>query len=222
MGKRWLIERRKDYYYRKAKKDNYRSRAAYKLQQINERFMVVKPGDAVLDLGANPGGWSQVASELAGDEGFVVAVDLAKMPPVPGVVFIRGDARKPEIMAEVRAALAETGRDRLDVIVSDMSPNISGNYDMDQARSVELCETALAVADELLRPGGRLVMKVFEGDLFKELVETVKARFSYVRIHGPKASRASSSEIYIVAKGYHRARHGERKEQEDSAGESEE
>jgi len=136
----------------------------------------------------------------------VVAIDIRTMKDLPGVLFIRGDARKPEVMEKAREALALSGRKSLDVVVSDMSPNISGNYGMDQARSVELCEAALAVSHELLRTGGKLVMKVFEGDLFKELVETVKARFSYVRIHGPKASRASSSEIYIVAKGYHRVR----------------
>jgi 23S rRNA (uridine2552-2'-O)-methyltransferase len=202
MGKRWVAERKRDYYYRKAKKENYRSRAAFKLKQIDERFFIIKPGNAVLDLGANPGGWSQVAAELAGEDGFVVALDIKPMEPVPGVAFIRGDARKPEIIEEVREALAEAGRGALDVVISDMAPNISGNYDMDQARSVELCEAVLAVADELLRHGGRLVMKVFEGDLFKELMAQVKSRFVSVRIHGPKASRASSSEIYIIAKGY--------------------
>jgi 23S rRNA (uridine2552-2'-O)-methyltransferase len=208
MGKRWLIERRKDYYYRKAKKDNFRSRASYKLIQINERFSVIREGDAVLDMGASPGGWSQVAVGLAGDEGVVVAVDLHKMAPVPHVAFLRGDARDPAVIDAVREVLAESGRDSLDAIVSDMAPNISGNYDMDQARSVELCEAVLAVANRLLRPGGRVVMKVFEGDLFKDLLEQVRSRFASVRVHGPKASRASSSEIYVIAKGYRRSRTG--------------
>jgi 23S rRNA (uridine2552-2'-O)-methyltransferase len=204
MGKRWLSDRKKDYYYRKAKTENYRSRAAFKLKQIDERCFVLKPGNAVLDMGANPGGWSQVAAELVGEEGIVIAVDLKTMDPVPGVTFIRGDVRKPDIVEEIRAELKESGASKFDVIVSDMSPNISGNYDMDQARSVELCEAVLSVADKLLRPGGKVVMKVFEGDLFKELKEEVKSRFPYVRVHGPKASRASSSEIYIIAKGYHK------------------
>ena len=204
MGKAWVSERKKDYYYRKAKKDNYRSRAAYKLQQIDERCFVLKPGYAVLDMGACPGGWSQVASELVGSEGIVIAVDLKMMDPVPGVTFIKGDVRKPEVIDEIRAELNASGATKFDVIVSDMSPNISGNYDMDQARSVELCEVVLSTADLMLRPGGKVLMKVFEGDLFKELKAKVKTRFPYVRVHGPKASRASSSEIYIIAKGYHR------------------
>ncbi|MFH0816176.1 MAG: RlmE family RNA methyltransferase [Methanobacteriota archaeon] len=204
MGKRWVAEKKRDYYYRKAKKDNYRSRAAFKLKQIDERCFVLKPGNAVLDMGSNPGGWSQVAAELVGDAGIVIAVDLKPMDPVPGVTFIRGDVRKAEVIDEIRAELKESGATKFDVIVSDMSPNISGNYDMDQARSVELCEAVLSTADELLRTGGKVVMKVFEGDLFKELKAKVKVRFPYVRVHGPKASRASSSEIYIIAKGYHR------------------
>ena len=143
MGKRWLRERRKDAYYKKAKELNYRSRAAFKLLQIHERFNVVRTGDAVLDLGANPGGWSQVTAELSGPEGVAIAVDLKPIEPIPGVVFIRGDARTDEVADEVRDVLAEKGKSHLDVIVSDMSPNISGNYDMDQARSVELCEAVL-------------------------------------------------------------------------------
>jgi 23S rRNA (uridine2552-2'-O)-methyltransferase len=202
MGKRWLRDRKRDYYYRKAKAQNYRSRAAFKLQQINERFSVVREGDAVLDLGASPGGWSQVARELVGDYGLVVAVDLKPAKEIPGVAFIRGDARSGEVQAEARAVLASAGRGSFDLMVSDMSPNISGNYDLDQARSVELCETVLAIAETMLRPGGRLVMKVFEGDLFKTLVEEVRARFASVRMHGPRASRPSSSEIYVVAKGF--------------------
>ena len=202
MGKRWLRERRKDSYYMKAKELNYRSRAAFKLLQIHDRFNVVREGDAVLDLGANPGGWSQVAMELAGSEGIAIAVDLKPIEPIPGVVFVRGDARTDGVLADVRDALKEKGKEYVDVIVSDMSPNISGNYDMDQARSVELCEAVLEAAERLLRPGGRIVMKVFEGDMFLDLVEKVKGRFISVRRHAPKASRPSSSEIYIIAKGF--------------------
>jgi 23S rRNA (uridine2552-2'-O)-methyltransferase len=217
MGKGWVSERKKDYYYRKAKKDNYRSRAAYKLKQIDERCFVLKPGYAVLDMGSNPGGWSQVAAELVGEGGIVISVDLKLMDPVPGVTFIRGDVRKAEVIDEICAELKGCGASKFDVIVSDMSPNISGNYGMDQARSVELCEVVLAVADKLLRPGGKIVMKVFEGDLFKELKVHVKSRFPYVRVHGPKASRASSSEIYIIAKGYHRPRKDDGAESGDAS-----
>jgi 23S rRNA (uridine2552-2'-O)-methyltransferase len=222
MGKGWISERKKDYYYRKAKRDNYRSRAAYKLKQIDERCFVLKPGYAVLDMGANPGGWSQVTAELVGSEGIVIAVDLKMMDPVPGVTFIRGDVRKAEVIDEIRAELKESGAAKFDVIISDMSPNISGNYDMDQARSVELCEVVLSVADQMLRPGGKVLMKVFEGDLFKELKAKVKTRFPYVRVHGPKASRASSSEIYIIAKGYHRPNKdaGGENGKDDESGES--
>ena len=198
MGKRWLNERRQDFYYRKAKQLNYRSRASFKLHQINERFGIFRPGMAVVDLGAAPGGWLQIAKERVGPQGKVVGVDLQHIAPLEGVETIRGDMTKPETVQELMSLL----EGKADVVISDMSPNISGNYSIDHARSVDLCNHALEFARRTLRPGGSLVMKVFEGDMLNDLLTDIRRSFGSVRLHGPKASRSSSSEIYIVAKGY--------------------
>lgn len=198
MGKRWLVERRHDFYYRKAKQLNYRSRASFKLHQINERFGIFKTGMSVVDLGAAPGGWLQIAKERVGPEGRVVGVDLQYIAPIEGVSTIKGDMTKKETVDELMALLDG----KADVVISDMSPNISGNYSIDHARSVDLCKHALDFACHTLRPGGSLVMKIFEGDLLNEFLAEVRRDFSSVRLHSPKASRSSSSEIYIVAKGF--------------------
>ncbi|MBI4392246.1 MAG: RlmE family RNA methyltransferase [Euryarchaeota archaeon] len=198
MVRRWVKERRNDAFYRKAKREGYRSRAAYKLLAINERFEIFRPGFCVVDLGAAPGGWSQVAKELVAPDGRVVGVDLQRIDPEEGCVFLRGDVTKPEVEEEVRKAAGAS----VDVVLSDMSPNISGHYETDHARSVHLAETALLVATRLLRPGGRLVVKVFEGDLFQDYVKLVEAKFSKVRTHRPPATRESSSEIYVIAKRF--------------------
>lgn len=198
MSKSWLIERRHDFYYRKAKKLNYRSRASFKLHQINERFAVFRPGMSVVDLGAAPGGWLQIAKERVGPQGKVVGVDLQHIAPLEGVSTIKGDMTKQETVDELIALLDG----KADVVISDMSPNISGNYSIDHARSVDLCTHALGFARQTLRPGGSLVMKIFEGDMINEFLAEVRKSFVSVRLHSPKASRSSSSEIYIVAKGF--------------------
>jgi 23S rRNA (uridine2552-2'-O)-methyltransferase len=198
MSKRWLKERRHDFYYRKAKQLEYRSRASFKLHQIDERFNVLKKGGAVADLGAAPGGWLQVAKEKVGESGKVVGVDLQHIEPLEGVSTIRGDMTKPETAEELKRLLGGNA----DTVISDMSPNISGNYSMDVARSVELCTHALNFARQVLKPGGSLVMKVFEGDLLPELLAEVRKNFNNVRLFNSKASRSASSEIYVVAKGF--------------------
>lgn len=198
MSKRWLTDRKRDYYYRKAKQLNYRSRAAFKLIQIDRRFHLFREGDTVIDLGAAPGGWLQVAKMAVGDAGRVVGVDLRSIQPIDGVVTIKGDMRKPETLALL---LAEVGG-RADVVLSDMAPNISGNYSMDHARSVELVEIALDVAEKTLSPGGRMAAKVFQGDLLEDLLRRFRFRFERVRLHSPQASRPSSSEMYILAFGF--------------------
>ncbi|MBI0584584.1 MAG: RlmE family RNA methyltransferase [Methanomassiliicoccus sp.] len=198
MSKRWLNERKRDYYYLKAKQLNYRSRASFKLHQIDERFHIFKEGGSVVDLGAAPGGWLQIAKERVGPKGKVVGVDLQHIDPIEGVRTIRGDMTKPETVEALRSLLDG----RADVVISDMSPNISGSYSMDHARSVDLCAHALEFARQTLRPGGSLVMKIFEGDMINEFLAEVRKDFSSVRLHSPKASRSSSSEIYIVAKGF--------------------
>lgn len=197
MTKRWVSEKKRDYYYRKAKQEKYRSRAAYKLIQINERFNVIHPGDRVIDLGASPGGWSQVALELV-EHGKVVAVDIKRMRPIESVEFVQGDVRERGTVQKIIEALGGPA----DVVISDMAPNISGNYSTDHARSIELCEHALSVAREALREGGSMILKVFEGDMYPNLMKKMKSHFRMVKGHGPKASRSASSEIYLIAMNF--------------------
>jgi 23S rRNA (uridine2552-2'-O)-methyltransferase len=199
MTKRWFREKKREHFYRLAKKENYRSRAAYKLKQIQDRFNVIHYDFFVADLGASPGGWSQVAAEIAGTRGKVVAIDLARIKPMEKVTVLRGDMRKEETVAAVLNAL---GGRKADTVLSDMSPDISGTYSIDHARSIELCEAALEFARESLRPGGNFVVKVFQGDLFADFLRQVKRNFRNVHAYHPQASRPSSSEIYIIAKGY--------------------
>ena len=198
MSDRWLAERKREHYYRLAKKLNYRSRASFKLAQIDEKFHIFREGDAVTDLGAAPGGWLQIAKERVGETGKVVGVDLQKIEPLEGVQTIRGDMLKPETAEKLKELLGG----KADVVISDMSPNISGSYCMDHARSVELCTYALNFARQVLKPKGNLVMKIFEGDMMKGFLNDVRSSFQNVKLHSPKASRDSSSEIYIIAQGY--------------------
>ncbi len=187
---------KKDGYYKKAKKEGYRSRAVYKLKQIDEKFNIFKKGYTVLDLGAAPGGWSQYAVEVVG-EGNVMAVDLVGMRDIEGVEQYRGDVTKEEDIRRITLIANE-----VDVIISDMAPNISGNYSLDQARSVYLARSALQVCHWTLKPGGNLVVKVFQGEDFENLLDDVKKYFRFVKCHSPKASRNTSSEMYIIGKGY--------------------
>jgi 23S rRNA (uridine2552-2'-O)-methyltransferase len=198
MSKRWLMDRKRDYYYRKAKKENYRSRAAYKLIQLDERFNIFRKGDTVIDLGASPGGWTQVASEKVGDSGRVIAIDMKPLEPIVGVELVRGDARSDSVKNEVNELLKGA---KADVILSDMAPNISGNYELDHARSIELAGMALEYADIFLIKGGTLAVKVFDGDMSKEFFDKLLKRFRHVKRFAPKASRKTSSEIYMVGRG---------------------
>lgn len=198
MTRRWLRERRKDDYYRKAKREGYRSRASYKLLQIDARFEIFREGARVVDLGAAPGGWSQVALDLVGPEGKVVGVDLAPIEPMEGVVFLRGDMTEPDTVDRVREAIGGEA----DIVISDMSPNISGVYTVDHSRSVFLVETAATFARQVLRKRGDFVAKLFDGDLTGNVVSNLSRSFSRVKIHNPDASRAASSEVYIVARGF--------------------
>lgn len=198
MSKNWMQERRRDYYYRKAKQLDYRSRASFKLMQLDDRFNLFKPGMTVVDLGAAPGGWLQVAAERVGPKGTVVGVDLQPIEPLEGVRTIKGDIRKQEVRDEL---LVLTGG-RVDIVLSDMSPNITGSYSMDHARSIELCEMALSFALATLSRNGKLVFKMFEGDMSRDLIVEVQKHFETVKRYSPEASRSSSSEIYVVAKGF--------------------
>ncbi len=205
MSKNWMQERRRDYYYRKAKQLDYRSRASFKLMQLDDRFNLFRPGMTVVDLGAAPGGWLQVAAERVGPKGTVVGVDLQPIEPLEGVQTIKGDIRKQEVREELLALT----NGHVDVVLSDMSPNISGSYSMDHARSIELCEMALSFALATLSQNGKLVFKMFEGDMSRDLLAEVQRHFATVKRYSPQASRSSSSEIYVVAKGFGKSPEGQ-------------
>lgn len=198
MSKRWLAERKNDYYYKKAKKMDYRSRAAFKLKQIDDRFHILRKGARIVDLGAAPGGWLQVAREVVGPSGKVVGLDMQSIEPIDDVIVIRGDIREEETVNELFSQIGG----KVDVVLSDMSPHISGSYSMDHARSVELCHHGLVFASKVLKKRGCMVMKIFQGDMMQDFLAEVRKHFGEVRLHGPKASRSSSSEIYIIAKGF--------------------
>jgi len=203
LARKWLRERKKDYYYWLAKKENYRSRASYKLLFIQEKYGVIKEGDVVVDLGCAPGGWLQVAKELVGESGFVFGIDLQEIEPLEGVVFIRGNFLREETRKKlIEAIVSHTGREKVDVVLSDMSPNISGNYATDHARSVELVTNAFEFACNILAENGNFVAKVFQGDMYEGLIRKFSQHFDFVKGYKSQASRKSSSEIYIVCLGY--------------------
>ena len=191
---------RKDDYYNRAKQQGYRSRASYKLKQIDEDAALFERGDTVVDLGAAPGGWLQVAAEAVGEGGTVVGVDLQRIDDLEDhdVETIRGDMTEERTRHYLREAVGERGAD---VVVSDMAPNMTGEYSLDHARSVHLARQAFSVAEELLAPGGDFVVKVFQGQDLDAFREEVDAEFEYVRTVSPPASRDASSEVYLVAKG---------------------
>lgn len=200
MTKRWRAEQRRDKYYRKAKREHYRSRAVYKLKQLDYKYDLIHAGDVIVDLGASPGGWSQVAVELGGPEAKVFAIDLDRMAPIEGVVFVRGDIRDKEVMSRLLEAVPSGAN----VVISDMSPDISGNYSYDHARSIELCEHALAFASRVLGGGGNFLCKMFYGDMSKDFLSKVRPLFDEMHVDRPKASRSTSSEVYVVGLGFRR------------------
>lgn len=194
---RWYSEKKKEHYYKEAKKQGYRARSAFKLQQMQRKFSVISRGDTILDLGAAPGGWSQVASELTGEDGTVIGIDLLPIAPLTGVTFLQGDMTNEETMGALVQLLNDT---TVDVVLSDMSPDVSGVYSVDQARSVWLCERALDVSQRFLKSGGQFVCKVFQGEDIPDFLNEVKQHFRMVKMFSPQASRKSSSEIYLVAR----------------------
>lgn len=194
----WRKQQRSDQFFRKAKAEGYRARSAYKLLQIQERFHVIRRGDVVVDLGAAPGSWSQVAARLVGDRGQVVALDLQEMEPIPGVTLLQGDMTALEVQDEVIDAVGG----RADVVLSDAAPSTTGIKLRDHVLSMELARAALAVAREILRPGGNFVVKVFEGEDLPGVIRDVKMAFHPVKVHKPAASRQESWEQFIVARGY--------------------
>lgn len=197
-SKGWLQEHVNDHWVHMAQKDGYRSRAAYKLLEINEKDKLIRPGTVLADLGSAPGSWSQVAARIVGDKGKVFALDILPMDPIAGVDFIQGDFREQEVLESFEALLE--GRE-LDLVISDMAPNISGMNAIDQARSFHLTELALEFAREHLKPGGHFLVKVFQGSEFQSYMQSMRDLFTEVLSRKPKASRDRSSEIYLLGKG---------------------
>jgi 23S rRNA (uridine2552-2'-O)-methyltransferase len=197
-SKAWMRRHVSDAYVKRARQEGYRSRAAYKLMEIDARDRLLRPGMTVVDLGSAPGGWSQVAAERVGARGRVVALDLLEMAPVSGVAFLQGDFRDPAVEARLADLLGGTGAD---LVLSDMAPNISGVAVTDQARSIELAELAMEFACRRLQPGGRFLVKVFHGEGFEGFLRQMRARFRKVAVRKPGASRDRSSETYLLGSG---------------------
>ncbi len=196
---RWLREHFTDEYVKRAQEGGYRSRAAYKLLEIQEKDRLLRPGLTVVDLGAAPGGWSQLAARLVGGQGAVIALDVLPMEPLAGVEFIQGDFRETEVLERLMAML--NGRP-VDLVISDMAPNTSGIKAVDQPRGMYLAELALDFAGQCLRSGGDLLVKVFQGEGFDPFLKSLRAGFATVAPRKPKASRARSAERYLLARNY--------------------
>ncbi|NDV13365.1 23S rRNA (uridine(2552)-2'-O)-methyltransferase RlmE [Crenobacter caeni] len=194
----WLAEHVNDHWVQQAQRDGYRARAAYKLLEINEKDKLIRPGTVLADLGSAPGSWSQVAARIVGDSGRVFALDILPMDPIADVQFIQGDFREDEVLAEFVDLLG--GRE-LDLVISDMAPNMSGMSVTDQARSFLLCELALEFAREQLKPGGHFLVKVFQGSDFQSYLQAMREVFTEVVTRKPKASRDRSTEIYLLGRG---------------------
>ncbi|MBR9882983.1 MAG: 23S rRNA (uridine(2552)-2'-O)-methyltransferase RlmE [Oceanospirillales bacterium] len=196
---RWLDEHVNDPFVKQAQIDGYRSRASYKLLAINDKDKLIKPGMLVMDLGSAPGGWSQVASKLVAPKGRVIASDILPMDAMADVEFIQGDFTEQEVFDRIMSAV---GGAPVDVVISDMAPNISGVAAADQASSIYLVELALDMACQVLKPKGSFIAKVFHGEGYEEFVKAVKEHFDTVVVRKPEASRARSREVYLVGKGF--------------------
>jgi 23S rRNA (uridine2552-2'-O)-methyltransferase len=196
---RWLNEHVNDPYVKRAQKDGYRSRASYKLIELNDKDKLIRPGMLVMDLGSAPGGWSQVAGKIVGDHGRVIASDILPMDPLDNVDFIQGDFTDEAVFQQILAKL--NGR-QPDLIISDIAPNISGVAAADQAASMYLVELTLDMVRQVLKPGGNYAVKVFQGEGSDEFLRDVRSSFEKVMIRKPEASRPRSREVYLVAKDF--------------------
>jgi 23S rRNA (uridine2552-2'-O)-methyltransferase len=205
LPKAWIQNRKRDYYYKKAKAENYRSRATYKLSQAATKYHFIHKSDVVVDLGAAPGGWIQAARKIVGKKGFVLGVDLKPIAPFPQeyVRTIVADINEPETLQQILDFLPR----KADVVLSDASPNISGVWEVDHARQIDLAAQALKIALSVLRSSGSFFVKVFEGDMLADFVKTVEKHFVTVKVIKPKASRAKSSEMFLLAMNLKPAEH---------------
>lgn len=196
---RWLAEHAADPYVKRAHEEGWRSRAVFKLEEIQRSDRLLRPGMTVVDLGAAPGGWSQFAARTLAGSGRVIALDILEMPAIPGVEFIEGDFTKEAVLAKLTAML---GGQKVDLVMSDMAPNMMGIAEVDHDRSMYLVELALDFAARELRRGGDLLAKVFQGRDFQPLIARLRREFESVKLRKPKASRARSAEVYVLARGY--------------------
>jgi len=196
LPKAWVRERKRDYYYRLAKEERYRSRAAYKLLEAVDRYGFIKPGDVVVDLGAAPGGWMQASRKVVGEAGFVLGVDVKSIEPFDDVNVrsVVGDVAELETVETVRELLPRAA----DVVLSDVSPNVSGVWELDHARQIDLARRSLQLAVSVLSSGGNFFAKVFQGDMLDDFVFEVRQSFASVRLVKPRASRRKSAEIYVL------------------------
>ena len=197
---RWLKEHFDDPFVKMAQKDGYRSRASYKLLEIQEKDRILRPGMTVIDLGSAPGGWSQVTSRVIGDKGTLITSDILPMAAIADVTFIEGDFTEDQVFNQIMDAV---GNQPVDLVISDMAPNMSGVRTADQAAAMYLCELALDLASKVLRPGGDFLIKIFHGDGFDDYLRDVRKRFDKVQMRKPASSRDRSREQYLLARGMH-------------------
>ena len=196
LPKAWVRERQRDYYYRKSKEEKYRSRAAYKLLETEKKYGFIKSGDVVVDLGAAPGGWMQAARKIVGEKGFVLGIDVRFIEPLgfPNVQTLIGDISDSQIVENIRELLPRPAN----VVISDVSPNISGVWELDHARQIDLAQRSLLIAKGIMKNRGNFFVKVFQGDMLNDFVREVKQHFGFVKLVKPKASRAKSAEIFVL------------------------
>ena len=196
---RWLAEHASDEFVKRAQREGWRSRAVFKLEQIQASERLLRPGLRCVDLGAAPGGWSQYAARIIGGKNYIVATDILPMDPIPGVEFVQGDFREAATLEEI---LKRLGSDKVDLVMSDMAPNMAGIDAVDQPRSMYLAELALEFADRVLAPGGDLLVKLFQGAGFEQIIRDARSRYGRVVTKKPKASRSRSPEIYLLARQF--------------------
>ena len=197
-SQRWLKEHFDDPFVKMAQKDGYRSRASYKLLEVQEKDRILRPGMTVIDLGSAPGGWSQVTSRVIGDKGTLIASDILPMAAIADVTFIEGDFTEERVFNQIMDAV---GNNPVDLVISDMAPNMSGVRTADQAAAMYLCELALDLASKVLRPGGDFLIKVFHGEGFDAYLRDVRSRFEKIQMRKPASSRDRSREQYLLARG---------------------
>lgn len=198
-SQRWMREHFDDPYVKKAQKDGYRSRAVYKLEELDKKYRLIKPGCTIVDLGAAPGGWSQYAAYKVGSKGKIFALDILPMDTLPDVAFIQGDFREESVLGELMQLI---GEEKATLVLSDMAPNMSGMDAIDQPKGMYLAELALELAREVLAKGGNYVVKVFQGEGFDEYIRQCRDSFGKVLIRKPEASRGRSREVYVVGQGF--------------------